>query len=332
MSKKQALGQFFSTNVRELLEGFELPRDVPYVELCAGALDLVFYAGAERFGDRIYDVDPTHSSITKRDTLLNPVSLVGKFLMLNPPYLAKKKATDKRAFAKYGQDDLYKCYVKALINDPPAGGVLIVPLNFLCGHVKGTVNLRREFVQTFRVARVNVFEKQMFKDTTIPVCTILFHKSVGNTKKSFPAFIFRDQVAEQPEKVRLRLSERNNFTIGELRKYRSKHYTIKPCTAKSAKPNSALCLKAADTSRIQRLRMTLNPTTNAGSRTMKCYCITPRLSEADEKRVCKYFNKKLKKWRRKHHGLCLTAWFDNRRKRMNFSQAESLLNKAVDRL
>ena len=54
------------------------------------------------------------------------------------PYLARNKSKDKSLYDKYDVNDLYKCFIKNLIDDPPDGGIIIIPLNFMCSIRKQT--------------------------------------------------------------------------------------------------------------------------------------------------------------------------------------------------
>jgi hypothetical protein len=68
--------------------------------------------------------------ITKRDTLKNPPNYKDKYVITNPPYLARNKSKDKQIFDKYDVNDLFKCFIKELITNVCLGGIIIIPLNF----------------------------------------------------------------------------------------------------------------------------------------------------------------------------------------------------------
>ena len=48
----------------------------------------------------------------KKDTVKNPPDYNNKYLITNPPYLARNKSKDKSLFDKYDVNDLYKCVIK----------------------------------------------------------------------------------------------------------------------------------------------------------------------------------------------------------------------------
>ena len=62
----------------------------------------------------MYDIEPKKDGIVKKDTLLNPPDYQGKFVITNPPYLARNKCADKTLFDKYQTNDLYKCFIKVI--------------------------------------------------------------------------------------------------------------------------------------------------------------------------------------------------------------------------
>ena len=80
----------------------------------------------------MYDIDPTKDNIIKKDTLLNIEDYTDKFIITNPPYLARNKTKNKEIYDKYDENDLYKCFIKQIINKTniALGGILIIPLNF----------------------------------------------------------------------------------------------------------------------------------------------------------------------------------------------------------
>ena len=59
-----------------------------------------------------YDIEPTKSFIIKQDTIKHPPNYNNKYIITNPPYLARNKCTNKLLFDKYDVNDLYKCLIK----------------------------------------------------------------------------------------------------------------------------------------------------------------------------------------------------------------------------
>ena len=89
--------------------------------------------------------------LNKRDTLLNPLNYNNKFIITNPPYLARNKSQDKSIFDKYKTNDLYKCFIQSIINNNCNGGILIIPLNFFSSIRKSDIDLRKHFLKIYDI-------------------------------------------------------------------------------------------------------------------------------------------------------------------------------------
>lgn len=100
-----------------------IPKDAYVIEPFYGNGDLVKTFNVSEF----YDIDREDEH--KRDTLLSPPDYKNKWVITNPPYLAKNKAKDKTLFNKYPYDDLYKIAISTMIE--AEGGILVLPINFL---------------------------------------------------------------------------------------------------------------------------------------------------------------------------------------------------------
>jgi tRNA1(Val) A37 N6-methylase TrmN6 len=145
---KKTLGQFYTTNYKYILQNMYIPDDVKnIIEPFAGNGDLLnFIKDKNKYNITCYDIDPKKSFIIKQDTLLNPPNFDNAFILTNPPYLARNKSIDKFIFNKYTTNDLYKCFIQLLINSNCLGGILIIPLNFLCSVRKNDINIRVDIV------------------------------------------------------------------------------------------------------------------------------------------------------------------------------------------
>lgn len=129
---KKELGQFYTTNYDYILQNFSIPpNEKNIIEPFAGACHLLkFLDKSIKYDIESYDIEPASDMVTERDTLNNPPSYKNKFILTNPPYLARNKTKSKKLFDKYKTNDLYKCFIKQIISDPSNGGILIIPLNF----------------------------------------------------------------------------------------------------------------------------------------------------------------------------------------------------------
>ena len=107
---KKQLGQFYTTNYSKILNGMYIPNDITnIIEPFAGNGDLLSFQNIGNIGNyslECYDIDPKHPRIIQQDTLLNPLNLNDKFVITNPPYLARNKCTSKILFDKYRTNDV----------------------------------------------------------------------------------------------------------------------------------------------------------------------------------------------------------------------------------
>jgi len=90
-----------TTRAEYITQGLTIPSDVEIIESFAGNCDLLKLVKNNPV--ECYDVNST--PVIKRDSLLNP------------PYLARNKSPDKTIFDIYGVNDLYKCFIKSIIED-----------------------------------------------------------------------------------------------------------------------------------------------------------------------------------------------------------------------
>jgi hypothetical protein len=66
-----------------------------------------------------------------------------------------------------------------LIESECKGGIVIIPLNFISSIRKSDIELRKKFLSIFTILLLNIFEEQVFDDTSYAVCSILFEKKVS---------------------------------------------------------------------------------------------------------------------------------------------------------
>ena len=116
-SNKKKLGQFYNTNYDYILQNMKIPKKVKtIIEPFAGNGDLLnFIKEKDKYKLECYDIDPKKDFIIERDTIENPPVYKNKFIITNPPYLARNKSKDKHLFDKYNVNDLYKCLIKEIL-------------------------------------------------------------------------------------------------------------------------------------------------------------------------------------------------------------------------
>lgn len=355
-SRKKELGQFFTTNYNYILKNLVIPDDIDmFIEPFTGNADLVKYINENHSGDyekctiECYDIDPKEldqdfPEIIEQDTITNPPDYFDKFVITNPPYLARNKSADKTIFDKYDQNDLYKCFIQTLIYDECRGGILIIPLNFWCSIRKSDVNLREEFLKKYRVNYMNIFEEQVFDDTGYAVCSFQFVNA--DTDPGYGTNIINTQDDSNTEKItcmvypskktiEIQLNEENNFTIGgEIYKLSKSEYKIERATKnnKSSPGLTNILLKCIDDSAQSKIRMSIiddddryiDETAKLSARSYATLVIEPPIDKKDQKKLVKMFNEYLEEMREQYNSLFLTNYRESNsiaRKRISFNLA-----------
>lgn len=323
MKSKSKLGQFYTTNYEYILQSFTIPPNIPIIEPFAGNADLLQFSKDTDRQVECYDIDPKKDFIVRRDTLMNPPSFSGKFVLTNPPYLARNKNTSKEIYDKYGCNDLYKCFMEILIQDVCQGGILIVPLNFISSMRSSDIDLRKRFLDVYSITHMNIFEEQVFNDTSYNVCSFQF------TRKLQHAHI---QCCVYPAKIHLSIefNAKNNYTIGgEIYNLpASNTYKIDRATKNTTNTgcitnilvkciddsaNSPICLKmVADNEKY------VDTTPNLSARSYATLVIEPAISIEEQTLLVNCFNVYLNEAREKYHSLFLTNYRENNRKRISF--------------
>ena len=335
MSKKKQLGQFFTTNYVYILQNLHIPDYVKVVvEPFCGNGDLLKFLPSG-ITTECYDIDPKKSSIVKQDTLLNPVNLSGKFLLTNPPYLARNKSQDKTLFDKYACNDLYKCFIKILLTNKPLGGILIIPLNFWSSIRVSDIKLRKKFLSVYDVMKLNIFEERVFCDTSYTVCSFQFIQKQSLHNKL--------DIMIYPSKKRIltTMNSTNNYIIGgEIYKLiQNKNINISRLTRLNKKSPyiTNILLKCIDDNKSKKISLQyvknekrfIDKTPNLSARTYATLCIEPQLSVSDQKELIARFNTFLNCWRKKYNSLFLTNYRESKdisRKRISFKLAYQIVS------
>lgn len=334
MSKNE-LGQFFTTNYKYILSGMEIPDGIEnIIEPFVGNGDLLnFIKNKEKYNIEIYDIDPKYTNTIQRDTLNNPPDYTEKFVLTNPPYLARNKSPKKDLYNKYNCNDLYKCFIINLIHSVCKGGIIIIPLNFISSIRKADIELRKKFLEKYSINIINIFEEQVFDDTSYTVCSIYFIKKIKN----------EDEIAINiyPSKktMKIKLSHDNNFTIGgEIYNLpNNSRYTIERATKKTKGNITNILLKCIDDNIDSQLGFKvvsdedkfIDNTPKLSARSYATLVINKDLSLEQQKNLVEKMNIYLKNQRDKYNSLFLTNYRESNsiaRKRISFSLAFKICN------
>ena len=267
MNKKSKLGQFFTTNYEYILQGFQKP-DINNIilEPFVGNGDLIKWLKntSSLYEYELYDIDPKIENTILRDTISSPPSYNGKFIITNPPYIARNKNKNKDVYDLYNENDLYKCFLRTLINDPPIGGIIIIPLNFLCSIRKSDCLLRDDFFQVFNIIHVNVFEETVFNDTSCTVCSIYFNNEVdikNERKTSIPLNI---TLFPKNEKKQYIITENDYWLIG------GEIYNLERSSYELKSPYGRIVRKTEDDDIITNTRLTVYTIDGGGKNNRIC--------------------------------------------------------------
>ena len=251
-TNKQILGQFYTTNQEYILQNIKIPDNIKnIIEPFTGNGDLVIFIEKEQEKNNVkyiiecYDIEPKKDYIIKKDTIKNPPDYTNKYLITNPPYLARNKSKDKSLFDKYDVNDLYKCVIKDILTNICLGGILIIPLNFWSSIRIADIELRKLFLEKYNVILLNIFEEQVFDDTTYTICSFQFELKQNNNNSNILNIII------YPSKtiIKTELNNNNNFMIGgDIYNLKLKNiYKITRLTNKNKeKSNTNILVKCID--------------------------------------------------------------------------------------
>ena len=184
---KKNFGQFYTTNSEYILEGFQKPpSDIKIIiEPFAGNKDISNWIQKEYTESKeheeykdisilLYDIDPKFDDIIRQDTLLNPPNYEDNWVITNPPFLARNKSQSKDLYDLYDTNDLYKCFIKSLIDKNCRGGILIIPVGFFLSNRENDFKLRDAFMKKYQITKIKYFEETVFEDTSTSVVAFSF--------------------------------------------------------------------------------------------------------------------------------------------------------------
>jgi hypothetical protein len=351
MNKKN-LGQFYTTNYKHILQNMYIPDNVSnIIEPFAGNCDLLNFIEDTNceYNVKCYDIDPKKDFIIKQDTLLNPPDLDNAFIITNPPYLARNKSSDKGVFNKYNTNDLYKCFIQILINSNCLGGIIIIPLNFLCSIRKADIELRENFVKKYDMNIINIFEEQVFDDTSYSICSFQFTAKNDTSENISDCYIYPCN-----KRISFVLNNDNNYTIGgkiynleKNTKYKIDRAAIAAGAAGAAgaaiAENDEFCTnilaKCIDDNINSKIGLIIvddmtrdkyiDKTPNLTARSYAILVIKPKITLEQQEDLAKKFNIFLNEYRDKYNSLFLTNYRESNtiaRKRISFGLVYDICN------
>ena len=337
------LGQFYTDRCNYILKGLYIPEGVSRViEPFAGKGDLVVWTKRyPHVGEvEMYDIEPKMKGIVLRDTLMNPPNYEGKWVITNPPYLARNKANDKRIFEKYKTNDLYKCFIYTLCEGKGCeGGIIIIPSGFFFSPRPIDVKCRDLFMRKYTILEVKYFEESVFDDTTTTVVAIQFEKA--KNEREVQEVLWR----------RLPLNETRTFSVsaknrwivgGEL--YEEVKSDVKITRYVEGKDTTEdtqitnMCLRALDSGNANgRIGLEFKEgyvfRAKESDRTYATLCVRGvRLTRDEQIEICKRFNLFIENKRQLLWSLFLPQYRESKeyaRKRIPFDLAYNLVKKII---
>lgn len=349
MDCKQKLGQFYTTNQDYILQDMYIPENISnIIEPFAGQGDLIKFiekmTQQRSVSIECYDLDPKKEYIKKRDTIMNPPDYKDKFIITNPPYLARNKSTEKILFDKYNVNDLYKCVIKEILTNVCLGGILIIPLNFWSSIRKTDIELRKLFMEKYKVLLLNIFEEQVFEDTTYTVCSFQFEKRNKGEPLINPELI-KIVIYPSKKKLEAELNDNNNYMIGgEIYNLSiNNNYKVSRLTSKNKdKIHTNILVKCIDDNENNKIglryepnRIFIDDTPNQSSRTYATLIIEPNIDERKQKKLIEEFNKYLTNHRETFNSLFLTNYRESKdlaRKRISFDLVYQIVKYILEKI
>lgn len=318
--------QHYTTNANIILQNIidYLPMNELIVEPFVGKGDLLPYINSKSSLVECYDID---SSIgIKQDTLMNPPCYKNKWVVTNPPYMAKNKNDDKSIYDKYNEDDLYKIAIKTIINGDAKGGILIIPINFLTD--ENTEHLRKQFFEKYCIKHINYFIYPIFDSTGYSICSFFFEKGTdyqtrfciydkNGLKDSFDIIL----------KERLFQEFYDKFNIKPI---------VSRVTSKNIDNATHIKIYCIDNKKSI-IRAEYNENIFVGKDSDRTFFTmtqpnNKKLSEENQKKVVDIFNNYVNIERNNHYNLLFTNYRENNRKRIGFDLAYSILTTIIESL
>lgn len=325
MDKKVEYGQFYTTNSEYIIGNLlkDIPSGSKVIEPFCGNGDLI----SDKFDYELYDIDVKIDGCIEQNTLTSPPDYTGKFVITNPPYLARNKSKDKTIFDLYKTGDLYKASILSMME--AEGGILIIPLNFLCDEDNSVRNI---FFNRFRILNINIFEETVFDDTTYTICAFSFIKNdIVNVVLNLECLILPNG-----NKKTYTIHKESGWRIGHeiihLIKSQKNIGISRLTTGKES--NSKIFLRAIDTgSNSGRISLSIKEEAFIGKESDRTFATIILDKEYDidtQEKICYHFNNILEEYREKYDSLFLTNFRNSTksyaRKRISFDFAYRLIS------
>jgi hypothetical protein len=332
-SKKQALGQYYTTKACDALQGYEsVVCNKHVIDPFAGNGDLLSWAQSNGALEVVgYDIQPTRNDYIQRDTLLDPPDFSGSVVLSNPPYLSANKCRtgDKRTYSMWGESDYYKCHLASLENHGCDEALVILPTNFLC---ESNPSIRRRLFQTHHVVSARYWSRPIFEDASTGVC--LIHLRRGRVESQhFPLDLVYQGVT-----VEVDLEDQYKYLWGQdfFEYIKGDKIKVLKTDEGMPPPNTHLVFGLLD-----RGKWKSGLTYNSGApiycapKSFTTYQVTLPdydLSEDQERQIVDLFNDRLGHFRRMYHDMFLSNYMGPDQKILSRSYVHRLLARVIQDL
>lgn len=271
-----------------------------------------------------YDINL--EGVHKRDTLLSPPDYQGKWIITNPPYLAKNKVKEKKYFLNNDYDDLYKVALSTMLQ--AEGGILVIPINFFSDSRSNKI--RNIFLSKFKIERINYFEEQVFEKTAYNVCSFAFRKHLGNNIQRIPFVIYNSE--DKTEETEMILKKEYNYRFGgdffsKLAGVKNVFSRITENNSKNPTKINIVCIdkKNEPLHFYYSEKPYYGKDSDRNIATLSCdYDLEDNL----QKEIIKEANSVIQKVREEYNNIILTNFRDRNRKRISFQEAYQIASLA----
>jgi hypothetical protein len=315
--------QHYTTNADKILCNLMeyMPLNKIIIEPFVGKGDLIPYIKEKTDKIEIYDLDS--NLCVSRDTLKYPPDYTEKYVITNPPYMARNKSKDKNIYDMYNLDDLYKIALYTMIKGNVEGGILIIPINFLTD--ENTEKLRNLFFEKYRIHHINYFTYKIFDNTSYSICSFYFDKV--NVDYTILDVYTTDGVKRIKTKLKGRLFQEFYDSL-----------EVKPVVSRVIESN----IKQATNIKIycidnhkEKIRAEYCEDVYVGKNTDRAFFTMTQpndiiLTTDDQKNIIKKFNNYLDRCRNQYYNLIMTNYREDNRKRIGFDLAYKILTLIIE--
>ncbi len=219
------------------------------------------------------------------------------------------------------------------------GGIIIIPVNFISSIRKSDIELRKKFLEKYDIIIINIFEEQVFDDTSYAVCSIQFTKKYNIEPNLINICIYPVE-----HTLHILFTPENNYTIGgEIYNLpNNPGYKVERATknTKNKEFITNILLKCIDDSIENQLGLKvvndkdifIDNTEKLSARSYATLVINKNMSIIEQEDLVQKFNEYIKDKRHKYNSLFLTNYRESNtiaRKRISFDLAFNICNYII---